>query len=215
MVRTKICGVTRRKDMDAAVEAGADAVGFVTEVPVDTDRSLEREEARELVEHAPPYISTTLVIMPETVDDAVELARHVEPDVIQIHREFDGVKKVKERCSRKVVAKKDPGDAVSSAAEEADALLVDTPGEKGAGGTGETHDWNKTREVVRETDIPVVLAGGLTPRNVGKAVREVDPYGVDVSSGVERKEGVKNHREIENFVAEARKAESSNNSEEV
>ncbi|MFB6284931.1 MAG: phosphoribosylanthranilate isomerase [Halobacteria archaeon] len=204
MVRVKICGMTRENDVKAAVDAGADAVGFVTEVPVDTDRSLSRGDAGRLVEYTPPYVTTVLVIMPDTLDEAVEMAEAAEPDVLQIHNDFDEIEELDHRTDAKLVVKKDPGDV--AAPKGADALIVDTPGKKGAGGTGETHDWEKSRRIVEESGRPVVLAGGLTPENVSDAVHKIDPYGVDVSSGVEKFEGIKHHGKVREFVENAGRA---------
>jgi septum site-determining protein MinD len=85
----------------------------------------------------------------------------------------------------------------------ADLLLVDSTSESGAGGTGETHDWHRTRDLVSAIDTPVVLAGGLTPENVRAAVETVDPFAVDVASGVERRPGRKKNDAVRQFVAEA------------
>jgi phosphoribosylanthranilate isomerase len=88
----------------------------------------------------------------------------------------------------------------------ADGLLVDSVDETGAGGTGETHDWTRTRELVDSLSIPVVLAGGLDPEDVAGAVRTVEPYGVDVASGIERSGGVKDHDAVRAFISRARGA---------
>ncbi|MFT4884695.1 MAG: phosphoribosylanthranilate isomerase, partial [Natronomonas sp.] len=82
----------------------------------------------------------------------------------------------------------------------ADALLVDSLDESGAGGTGETHDWDRTAELVDTLESPVVLAGGLTPENVGEAVRRVEPFAVDVASGVEAEPGRKDSEAVAAFV---------------
>jgi phosphoribosylanthranilate isomerase len=85
-------------------------------------------------------------------------------------------------------------------ADAADALLVDSVDESGAGGTGETVDWERTRDRVDDLGVPVILAGGLTPENVAAAVETVDPFGVDVASGVEREGGRKDHDAVRAFV---------------
>jgi phosphoribosylanthranilate isomerase len=82
-----------------------------------------------------------------------------------------------------------------------DALLGDSVGEDGGGGTGRTHDWDATREFAESVEAPVVLAGGLTPENVGRAVDAVDPFAVDVASGVEAAPGEKDHAAVREFVA--------------
>ncbi|MDY7082863.1 MAG: phosphoribosylanthranilate isomerase, partial [Halobacteria archaeon] len=93
-------------------------------------------------------------------------------------------------------------------ADSADALILDSSGDDGGGGTGETHDWDKSAEVVREVDVPIVLAGGLESENVGEAVEAVEPYGVDVASGVEDedREG-KDEMLVNEFVENAKHVE--------
>ena len=92
--------------------------------------------------------------------------------------------------------------------EVADALVLDSTDDQGAGGTGETHDWDRARAVVADLDAPVLLAGGLTPENVAEAVRTVKPFGVDVSSSTERAGGVKDHAAVGRFVERASASQS-------
>lgn len=205
MTRVKICGITREDDLRAAVAAGADAVGVVADVPVDTPREVSLERAADLVAAVPPFVTSVLVTMPDDPADAIELAGAVSPDVIQIHGGIgDGdlayiSSKVHSDVVRSIAY--DDLERASRYADVADALLVDTAE---AGGTGRTHDWSRTRELVADLDAPVVLAGGLTPENVGEAVAAVDPYGVDVASGVEVEGGRKDHDAVAAFVERAR-----------
>jgi phosphoribosylanthranilate isomerase len=97
-------------------------------------------------------------------------------------------------------------DEAPGYADSADAVLVDSVDDAGGGGTGETHDWDRTREFADSVDVPVVLAGGLTPENVGEAVETVEPYGVDTASGVEHEGGLKDHDAVRAFVAAARRS---------
>ncbi|MFP4174409.1 MAG: phosphoribosylanthranilate isomerase [Halobacteriales archaeon] len=179
--RVKVCGITSRDELDAVVAAGVDAVGFVTEVPVDTHRKLTRKETRELVKATPPFVTTVAVTMPDDDENAASLARETGADAVQVHNGV-GVEGAAEHA--KVVERtefEEPSDA-------ADAVIVDSTDAQGAGGTGETTDWEAAAEFVERTDAPVVLAGGLEPSNVRNAVDKVAPYAVDVSSGVERNE---------------------------
>ena len=207
MVRSKICGVTSEADLRAVAESGADAVGIITDVSVDTPREVPPERAAELVAAAPPFLSTVLVSMPETPTRAVELAGAVAPDAIQLHGTFDDedVRYVRREARANVITAVDAADPdqVRSYDGVADAILLDSTTEGGAGGTGETHDWEAARALVDDCTTPVVLAGGLTPENVADAVRTVDPYAVDVSSGVERAGGEKDHDAVASFVRKA------------
>ena len=207
MVRSKICGVTNEADLQAVADAGADAVGIVTEVTVDTPREVAPDRAADLVAAAPPFLSTVLVSMPDTATRAVELAGAVAPDAIQLHGEFDDedVRYVRRETRADVITAVDADDAdrVRGYDGVADAILLDSTTEDGAGGTGETHDWHAARALVDDLATPVVLAGGLSPENVADAARAVEPYAVDVSSGVERSGGEKDHAAITAFVRNA------------
>jgi len=207
MVRSKICGVTNEADLRAVAESGADAVGIVTEVSVDTPREVAPDRAADLVAAAPPFLSTVLVAMPDTPTRAVELAGAVTPDAVQLHGDFDAedVRYVRREARADVITAVDAAavDRVRGYDGVADAVLLDSTTESGAGGTGETHDWDAARALVDELTTPVVLAGGLTPENVADAIRTVGPYAVDVSSGVERAGGEKDHEAVTAFVRNA------------
>jgi phosphoribosylanthranilate isomerase len=209
MTRAKICGLTREADIDAVVDAGADAVGVTAAVTVETPREVAVERARDLVAAVPPFVTSVLVTMPETVERAVELVETVEPDAVQLHGALDpdGIAAVAEEASTKVLAAVDAeADDIADYAGAADAVLVDSVDEQGGGGTGETHDWERTREIVADLDVPVVLAGGLTPANVTEAVETVRPFAVDVASGVEAEGGVKDQEAVRQFVERATSA---------
>lgn len=216
--RVKICGITRAEDRDAAVRAGADAVGFITEVPVETPRELDPDRAASLVDGVPPFVTAVLVTMPDSVQEAVSLQAKIGADVIQIHgglspEKLGGLGK---RVDAGVVAAVDADQPdIEEYAAMADAILVDSTDDRGAGGTGEPHDWTRTREHVEQLETPIVLAGGLTPDNVGVAVDTVRPFAVDTATGIEhgdtsRNEGgssgdvQKDHDAMAAFIANAR-----------
>lgn len=206
MTRAKICGLTTERDLEAAVDAGADAVGFIADVSVDTPRDVTVERAAALVAAAPPFVTTVLVTMPDAPERAVELVDRVNPDVLQLHGDVPvgDVAYVAANATARVLKTVDAEDSNGARYDDvADALLVDSVDSEGAGGTGETHDWDATREFVAAVDSPVVLAGGLTPENVAEAVATVDPFAVDVASGVETTGGEKDHDAVRLFVANA------------
>jgi phosphoribosylanthranilate isomerase len=219
MTRVKVCGVTSERDLSLAVDAGADAVGFIADVPVETPREVDSGTAADLVAAAPPFVTTTLVLMPESPSHAVTLARTIQPDVLQLHCEFDReeLQFVRAESSTKVVVTVDAseGDRAHDLDDVVDALLVDSTTDEGAGGTGETHDWEATRDLAADLDSPVVLAGGLTPENVGEAVRTAAPYGVDVASGVESEGGTKDPAAVRGFVRAVRRADAEDEDEVV
>ena len=210
MVRVKVCGITRETDLRAVAAAGADAVGAICDVPVETPREVSRERARELFDVAPPFLSTVLVTMPDSVEHARELACDVRPDVLQLHADFSADELASLRAEGvRVVPVVGATDIERARAVEpaVDAILVDTPSESGAGGTGQTHDWDASRALVDAVDVPVVLAGGLTPANVTDAVETVAPASVDVASGVETSGGIKDHDAVRAFVTAAKRGQ--------
>jgi len=205
MTRVKVCGHTREADIRASVTAGVDAVGVISAVPVDTPREVSRERAAELLDAVPPLVSGVLVTMPETVAEARKLVATTEPDAIQVHGTLDPdeVEALATAIPQSVLVALDHDADLDAYADAAGGLVVDSLDAEGGGGTGRTHDWERTAEVVERVDVPVVLAGGLTPENVDAAVDTVRPFGVDTASGVERDGGIKDHDALERFVDRA------------
>jgi len=204
MTRVKICGLTNEEDLAAAIDAGADAIGLLVDVPVDSPREISPTRAAELAREVPPFVSTVLVTMPETTERTVEIARLVEPDAVQVHGTNVGdLAYLTANADADVVCAIDAAtDRPERYDSVADALLLDAAE---TGGTGETHDWDRARELTESLSSPVLLAGGLTPENVADAVRTVEPFAVDVASGVESSGGRKDHAAVESFVTNAKR----------
>jgi len=209
MTRVKICGITRPADRDVAVDAGADAIGIISGVTVDTPREVDEQTAADLAGGVPPFVTSVLVTMPGAVQEAVRRVETVRPDVVQVHSGLTPAElgALGRRVDATVIAVVDATqDGIKDYADAADALLVDSVDAEGGGGTGEIHDWDRTHEIVATLAVPVVLAGGLTPENVAGAVETVEPFGVDVASGVERSGGSKDHDAVRQFVRRAKRA---------
>ncbi|WP_181686312.1 phosphoribosylanthranilate isomerase [Halorhabdus salina] len=206
MTRVKICGHTRVDDVRASVDAGVDAIGVIADVPIETPREVTPETAATLLAAVPPFVAGTLVTMPETVAAARDLVEATEPDAVQIHGTLDPgeVADLGAAIAQPVLVAVDHEADLKAYADAADALVVDTLAADGGGGTGKTHDWEQTAAVVESLDVPIVLAGGLTPENVAQAVETVEPYGVDTASGVESDGGIKDHEAVAAFVDRAR-----------
>lgn len=207
MTRVKVCGITTEADLQVAVDAGADAIGVICDVPVDTPREVTSDRAADLVAAVPPFVSSTLVTMADDPEATVALVDAVDPDVLQVHGTLSAgdlaflASKVDAALLKTVDATN--LDAAHRYDDLVDALLVDSTDESGAGGTGRTHDWDATRDLRAEVDSPVVLAGGLTPDNVAEAIETVDPFAVDVASGVEESGGTKDPDAVRAFVRNA------------
>lgn len=203
--KTKICGLTNDEDLAVAVEAGADAVGFVVDVPIDSPREVTPEHIRELIEGVPPFVTSVVVTMPDTPEGARSLVERTAPDALQVHAAGpEELTAIRAAIEVPVIAAIDAETEPDRFAEVADALLVDSLDAAGAGGTGETGDWERARKIVAESTVPVILAGGLTPTNVVRAVERVDPFAVDVASGVEERGGKKDPRAVQAFVERVR-----------
>ncbi|MFC6718397.1 phosphoribosylanthranilate isomerase [Natrialbaceae archaeon GCM10025810] len=210
MTRVKICGLTTGDDLETAVDAGADAVGVISSVPVDTPREVSRERAAALVDAAPPFVTTVLVTMPADAREAIKLVEEVGPDAVQLHGRIDpgDLASLRENVDAAVLLAVDADDVGTAETYDdvVDGFVVDTTDEDGGGGTGETHDWDRTRAATADLESPLILAGGLTPENVADAVETADPFAVDVASGVERAGGVKDPEAVRSFVDRAKRA---------
>jgi phosphoribosylanthranilate isomerase len=210
-VRVKICGITRKEDLDAAAAAGADAVGFVVGV-ASSPRNISLTEAETLIRQVPPFVKSVLVTVPESLTELAETCEALNPDAVQIHGEnLQDVGSVRGKLPNMLTigaVKANAAGAVEDAVKTAkvfDAVILDSFVQGKHGGTGIIHDWKVSKRIKQVVyPKPLILAGGLNPENVAEAVRTVEPYGVDVSSGVERQPGVKDNQKMVEFVKNAK-----------
>lgn len=192
----KICGITSADAVDAAVEAGADALGFVFAPSV---REISPERARELCAALPARMRRVAVMRHPSAERVREVLDVFAPDWLQTDAEdFAGVS-LPGRCRALPVYR---SGGAPGPEERPPRLLF----EAAESGTGTRADWDEARALARETEL--VLAGGLDADNVARAIEYVRPWGVDVSSGVESRRGQKDGRKIAEFVARARAMES-------
>ena len=211
-VRVKICGITSLKDLLMVVEAGADAVGFVVDVP-QSPRNLSLGKVKELMEATPIFVQTVVVTVPEDFSHLEKICEDLNPDAIQIHGSNSSYTKIQEsHPGTQLVGaiQVKPGLAVENIvgmADIFDAVLLDSYSPDKYGGTGKIHDWELSRRV-REaiSPKPLILAGGLKPENVKQALNEVKPYAVDVSSGVESHPGIKDQNRVLQFIRNVEEA---------
>ncbi len=183
-----------------AVEAGADALGFVFE-PTSPRYVGDKEGVRELIQCVPPFVTRVAVFgelpaelpAPALLCEALQYVRGTPP--------------VTGQWLIRVVRSLEEAQGVDPNSLECDALLVDAFSHNRWGGTAERADWDLARRLRESCPLPVILAGGLTPENVGEALRYVAPYGVDVSSGVERDRGIKDAGKIVAFVSAVREVD--------
>ncbi|MBI5919730.1 MAG: phosphoribosylanthranilate isomerase [Nitrosomonadales bacterium] len=202
MTRSKICGITRVEDLQAAASSGADAIGLVFYAK--SPRHVSIEQAAQLLSALPPFVSVVGLFVNPTEDEVRQVLRSVPLDVLQFHGEESP-----EFCVRfgrpylKAIRVKPGVDLVQCAARyaAAQALLLDAYIEGTHGGTGESFDWAL---IPHDLPLPVILSGGLHPGNVQDAIRQVRPYAVDVSSGVEAAKGIKDAAKVAAFINEVR-----------
>jgi len=201
--RIKICGITNLDDACCAVAAGADALGFVFYPK--SPRYIAPEAAAKIVATLPPFVTTVGLFVNMPRKDIQQTMKTAGLNVVQLHGD--------ESPDECVV----PGYPVIKAIRVKDAeslngverysvagLLLDAWNDNHYGGTGEIFDWQLAKRLT--AGVPVILAGGLTPENVAAAVATVNPYAVDVSSGVEISPGNKDHDKIYQFIQQVRQA---------
>ena len=193
--RVKVCCMQSVGEVRAAVSAGADALGFVGEMPSGPG-PIGEVQAHEAASACPPGVSPVLLTSREDPHAIVDHARSAGVGVVQLVRHLDPVVHVALRRVAswlrliQVVHVEDEHalELSRSYAGLADALLLDSgrPALTVAelGGTGRPHDWTVSRRIVQASPVPVWLAGGLTPGNVGEAIEQVNPFGVDLCTGV-------------------------------
>jgi phosphoribosylanthranilate isomerase len=203
----KICGITNEDDALAAVNAGADALGFV--LWPHSKRFVTVEAAARITELVPRHVQRVAVLVNPSREEVERLLAAGAFDTLQLHGE-----ETPEFCAQwKGRAKVWKGVRVADAASLAplagysvvDAVLLDSYSPASHGGTGKTFDWSLVREA-KKLGRPVILSGGLTPANVREAVAVARPGGVDVSSGVELSPGRKDHDRVREFIRNAKTA---------
>lgn len=205
MTRVKICGITQVEDAAAAVELGADALGFVF---TSSPRQITPETARSITDNLPPYVVRTGVFVGD--DPRIpEIVDFCGLDVIQLHSGYSAgfAERLQPRRIVLGVRMKDESSLSDiPGLRWATAVLLDAFSPDAAGGTGKTFDWALAQKA-SHLGKPVILSGGLTPGNVQEAILRVRPYAVDVSSGVERSPGIKDREKMREFIERARSAE--------
>ena len=198
--RVKICGLTREQDIRAAVAAGADALGLVFYEP--SPRYVDIKTAHKLVQCIPPFVTVVGLFVDASTAEVEQVLQRVHIDLLQFHGKESAAD-----CERfdkpyiKAVRVGEQTDIRTEVARfpSARGVLLDSYRKGIPGGTGLTFDWAR---IPSGLDMPVILAGGLTPENVAGAIRQVRPYAVDVSGGVEQDKGIKDPHKIERFIQE-------------
>jgi phosphoribosylanthranilate isomerase len=205
--------MTNLEDALVAVEAGADAVGFVFYEK--SPRCVTVEAAREIVEKLPERVETVGVFVNEPVKHADDILRQVGLTTAQVYSKSVGEWLAWHVTSDRKLMLAVPGQALindllvtfGSTEKSVSAIVVDSGSGERPGGTGERFDWEAAKIGIRglEEEVPVVVAGGLSPENVDEAIKILRPWGVDVASGVEARPGKKDPKKVRAFVRAVRK----------
>ena len=186
----KICGITRMEDAEAAVAAGAGAIGFV--FWPQSPRCIDPHRARAIAAALPPFVTAVGVFVNQPLDEVNGVASLVRLGAVQLHG--DETPEFAAAVSSPVIKAVSVGGVDMRAWPSRVRLLLDVHDPAARGGTGRTIDWTAAADLAARREI--LLAGGLTPDNVADAVARVRPFGIDVSSGVERAPGIKDHRRL-------------------
>jgi len=202
MTRVKICGITHLEDAQAAVEYGADAVGFV--LYRQSPRFIEPSQVQKIISKLPPYVTAIGLFVDEEASVIQKTVESCGLDMVQFQgNESPEICHPFQQRAIKAIHMKNEESLSILSQFHVRAFLLDTFLEGEYGGTGKRFDWDLA--VKAKPFGTIILAGGLTPENVGEAVQKVRPYGVDVSSGVEGAiKGKKDHEKIKRFIEEAK-----------
>ena len=203
ITRVKICGLTRPEDIDAAVAAGADAIGLVFYQP--SPRSVTIDQAKALAARVPAFVTLTGLFVNPPVDEVRQVLDQVPLDLLQFHGDESP-----QFCTSfgrrwiKAVRVREAGQIEMAFGQYANAsgLLVDAWDPQRYGGTGQSFNWDL---IPKERPIPLILAGGLSSANVAGAIGQVRPWAVDVSGGVESAKGKKDATKLTEFFNEVRR----------
>jgi phosphoribosylanthranilate isomerase len=203
--RIKICGITRPEDARKAASLGVDAIGLVFYRP--SPRAVTIEQAVKVVDSLPPFVSVVGLFVNAAREELNAVLDQVPVDLLQFHGEEQP-----EDCAGynrpfiKAIRMRDGVDLDAEAARyvAASGLLLDAYQPGIPGGTGASFEWSRVPQGMEK---PIILAGGLTPENVGEGIAQVQPYAVDVSGGVEAEKGVKDHARMAAFVRAVHQAD--------
>lgn len=215
-MKVKICGLRTEEDVDNAIYAGADALGFlVGQLHTSSDFILP-STARRFAARLPVFVTPVLVTHLTDPQEIIELIECTDITTVQLHggttpeelallKEHAG-SDIKFITAIHIVDREGPTPIPGPYCPYTDAFLLDSfnAAEGRVGGTGRTHDWNISAQLVQESPRPVILAGGLSPENIEEAVRTVRPYGVDANSRLKTPEGALDKNRAKAFVSLAK-----------
>lgn len=213
-MRVKICGIKNTEDALKAVEFGADAIGLLVGQEHNSKDFITIKQAKEIVNKMPPFVSTVLVTHIDDANQIIEMIKDIGVNTVQLHSDIDinGIGKIKNSCPNIKIIKlvhiinEESIEQVKLFTGVSDAILLDTINfaTNQVGGTGKTHDWAIDKRIVEETDANIIVAGGLNKDNVKDAIIQINPFGVDVNSGVQNEHRFKDYDKLKEFIYNAK-----------
>lgn len=214
MVKVKICANKNIEEAQMCIDAGADVIGILVGQEHSSNDFIDKYQAREIVNFVNKKCEISLVTHLTVADEIIDLTKFIGNDIIQLHSDIEEteVEKIKIalpsiKLVRLIHVSKE-GEICTNLdkIKYADFYLLDSFNLKTnqVGGTGLTHDWKKSKEIIENLDKPAFLAGGLNPNNVAEAIRLANPYGVDVNSGCKNSSGNKDAQKVKEFVYNAK-----------
>ena len=214
-----MCGTARKRDVEAAVALGVDALGFI--FVEKSPRYVTPEFAGQLIATLPPFISRVGVFVDCDLDQVKTIVTFAGLTQVQLHgkesvdycRELKGWNRSMTVCKSFLIGPQAIDRTVAPYYDVIDCVLFDTYIKGKDGGTGQAFDWDLLEK--QSIDVPMILAGGLNPDNVGEAIKKTAPYAVDVNSGIEDRPGVKNHDLLARLIVNVRTAEQQISAESV
>ncbi len=214
MIKVKICANKSIEDAKMSIDAGADIIGILVGQEHTSNDFVDKYTAKKIADFAKGKCDISLVTHLTNAEDIIELTNFIGNNVIQLHsniEEFE-VEKIKKELPNvklvRLIHVSVDGEICTNykKIKYADYYLLDSFNLKTnqVGGTGLTHDWNKSGELIKILDKPTFLAGGLNPENVADAIKQANPYGVDVNSGCKNDNGIKDKEKVKLFIKNAK-----------
>jgi len=211
MIKVKICANKSIEEAKMSIDAGADIIGILVGQEHTSNDFVDKYTAKEIADFAKGKCDISLVTHLTNAEDIIGLTNFIGNNVIQLHSDIEEIEVKKELQNVKLVRLihvSVDGEICTNykKIKYADYYLLDSFNLKTnqVGGTGLIHDWNKSRELIKILDKPTFLAGGLNPNNVADAIKQANPYGVDVNSGCKNDNGIKDKEKVKLFIKNAK-----------
>jgi len=209
MTFIKICGITNIEDAYVALDMGADALGFVF---AESPRKISPKTAQEIISQLPSDRLYIGVFVNHSQEEMVEIKEYCGLDTVQVHGDITNVDQITKDIRIIKGFRVKPDNPIPQVIAPNIIMLLDTYSKSSHGGTGKTFNWQKAIQIASQQ--PIFLAGGLTPDNVALAIETVRPFAVDVSSGVEKSKGLKDHKKICSFIEKVRATDKKDTSQQ-